>query len=449
MPTAKDMEFAKILISKELLSRAEMQRHLDDLDEMRQQGKNITLGDLLIQRQSLTPQELSHLMGPKKRIVHCSKCNTMYRAQDVDVGKKFKCKKCGTFVIVPIPGQTQVRPVREIQKKDEALEEKNLPEIDTQKVIKVVTPKKSTAGKPPGKQPISASKQESTILLGLDSDEEEPEVVKTSLDRQPQYVTSKKPPQAQPPEATIMLDLEEKDEGTPITPEILHIAPEEVMLDPEATQVDPNVKYIVPNTKIATPISKDHPSIKPTAKESGTPEMTIMLDLDDDEEPLLVEDAGEIGGVHDIDAPPNKSAELEIGDIDEWSLSGYGGEGSENVDIETHVPSPPPVEEQQMYKGEIGQELEKWALTGESEEIMSNDVDNLSGVETMPNEANNVSGNEQEKVFLSQEEKQALSKWADETPPESTSKSQKPKTPEGKEPEMTIMLGLDDDDDEK
>lgn len=94
MPTKKDMEFAKLLIVKQVLSRSEVQNNLDIVDEMAKKGKNISLENLLIEEGILSVEEANRIQGPKKRVLHCSKCKTMYRIEEEDVGKKFKCKKC-------------------------------------------------------------------------------------------------------------------------------------------------------------------------------------------------------------------------------------------------------------------------------------------------------------------------------------------------------------------
>jgi hypothetical protein len=118
--TGKDIQIAKALINKGLISRAEMQRHLDDLDEILNSGAKKSIEQLLKERRVFSAQELKHLVeAPKKRLVHCNKCNTMYSVQEEDIGRRFKCRQCNAWLLVPPPGQTQARPIKEIRKEIE------------------------------------------------------------------------------------------------------------------------------------------------------------------------------------------------------------------------------------------------------------------------------------------------------------------------------------------
>ena len=219
MPTAKEIEFSRLLIAKGMLSRAEMQRHLDELEEQGKAGIKISLEELLLKANVISALELTHLKSPKKRVLHCSKCKTMYRAQEEDIGKKFKCKNCGTIVVVPVPGQVSLKSVKEAPTELKAPTD----EIDTRKVLRKVPPMaKPTvmaedAVEHPEHEPAVATAlsfdmpmDEMTLSLGLDDPSAIPDADQSAPVKAP-YATkpSVKGPKA---EMTVMVDLDEDDD---------------------------------------------------------------------------------------------------------------------------------------------------------------------------------------------------------------------------------------------
>lgn len=127
MPSPKDMEFAKILMNKNILSKIEIQRHLNDIDLLLQEGRKISLDELLCERNILSAKEIEHLSGPKKRILQCGKCNAKYHAREEDIGTKFKCKSCGAIVTVPAAGQS-VAPREEVTPDQEMVADLSRPD---------------------------------------------------------------------------------------------------------------------------------------------------------------------------------------------------------------------------------------------------------------------------------------------------------------------------------
>ena len=503
MPTNKEMEFARLLIAKEMLSRAEMQRHLDEVDYLRKSGKKTSLEQYLVDNGIVTIQELRFLKAPKKRVVHCSKCKTMYRVDEEDVGKRFKCKQCGTMVVVPRPGQTSTKSMKEIRPEAKKVATE-VASIDTQKVLQTVPKKKiqpvrASIKKPPepvAPQTSSPSAEEMTIMLGLedeqvpqktdvasasvatpsqtevsvpppqdqaesevtlmlDLDEDESEEVELVVDEleegeerpqlsfpsEFQHLNLEKPtlesvaPDLAPPdstlpgeaaELTIMLDLDEDDDdddddddeaievideddlneppyasvpvgadAEKILPQIEPAQPKPTIDPPELTimlgldadaesedsspelmAIEPPLPKVMP-AKPAPPTSK--PEIKrppgatkppPPAQPASSidpPELTIMLDLDEDED-----DDDDDDEVISVVEEKRGSENME-----EWALSGYGGEGAEGIDIKTRLPELPPQKEQPVapmvpyLNQKEEQALAAWAERGDKQEAIA------------------------------------------------------------------------------
>jgi len=110
MPTKKDLEFAKTLISKKIISKIEVQRYLDEVDRLLKNKTVISLEELLIKNGVIRKSDNAQLLGSnaqKKRVTHCDRCKAMYRVAEEDVGKRFKCKHCGIMVLVPPRAETK------------------------------------------------------------------------------------------------------------------------------------------------------------------------------------------------------------------------------------------------------------------------------------------------------------------------------------------------------
>ncbi|BBM88102.1 hypothetical protein [Candidatus Uabimicrobium amorphum] len=164
MPTQKDIEFAKLLASKDLISKAEMQRLLDELDDLRKKDPRISVEVFMIKNKVITNHELKIIKeSSKQRIVHCSKCRTMYRVSQEDVGKRFKCKTCSTAVIVPMPGQTKTKSIRDLVEK----EKKTTTSLDSRKVLKGVSKEEYEAQK-------QAAANAPEVTIELDEDDDNP-----------------------------------------------------------------------------------------------------------------------------------------------------------------------------------------------------------------------------------------------------------------------------------
>ena len=481
VPTAKDMEFAKRIIAKELVSRAEIQRHLDDLDDMRKKGTKSSLEQFLINRKVISAAEAKHLRAPKKRIVHCGKCKTMYRAQEEDIGKKFKCKQCGAFVTVPAPGQTEVKRIKEIigekpseeaamdtsktiqgviekQKQEQAAPATELPEILTEEpnqpqeggIWSVATPE---------------PEPEMTIMLDLDDEiDEEEEFIAAN----PITIESSEPTV---PEMTIMLDLDdevEEDEEDHITITSMDLEEEDVEkaraiasasespemtimldLDDEVDEDEDEIKpvQVMPSNAAQKVIAPTPPSPIPIEEEEAAP---IVISQDDSEslEEWAVEGYGAEGheGVEiatsleeEKELQKKKRDEMQVisdtesESLEEWAVEGYGAEGHEGVEIATSLEKEKELQkkkrdEMQVISDTESESLEEWAVGGYGSEgnekvDISTSLENAKGIEfgnsLKPLEANPI-------------------KVGKLSPP--------PKQEE--EPEMTIMLDLDDEMDE-
>ena len=196
MPTDKDFQFAKILIAKQLISRVEMQRLLDELDDARKKGSQLTMEQLAVKEEIITPAELKILQAPKRRMVHCSKCRTIYRITDEDVGKRFKCKKCGVMVGVPRPGETQSKQIKELIHKKE---EKNVESIDSRKILKTMLESGQVE-----------SHDESPIIVGEDMVGAAAPAKNVAHVKAKSYSALRA--QEEPPEVTIELDVDDEIE---------------------------------------------------------------------------------------------------------------------------------------------------------------------------------------------------------------------------------------------
>ncbi len=297
MSSAKDIEFSKLLIAKGLVSRAEMQRHLDDLEERQNAGKNISLQQILLDAKVLSELELRYMQAPKKRVLHCCKCHTMYRAQEEDIGKKFKCKKCGTWVMVPSPGQTLARTVKDgsTQKTAQSATTKTQPPKPKAKSVAAYARQL-----PPSVAAIQQEEKgeadEMTLMLGLDGEElpekSEPtpvhlEATKTdTATHETAKSEATKPakltPSPAPAEVTIMVDLDESNNDQEEAAAVIdEDAADATLTDPHVTQPAlAEIKKPVTGVPVVANKMGDVKKIQPPK----ISESTVMLDLDEDEE---------------------------------------------------------------------------------------------------------------------------------------------------------------------
>ena len=98
MPTKNDLDFAKNLVAKQIISKIEVQHYLAEVDRLQKTKNAISLENFLLKNGVISQIEVDRMKVPQKRVAHCDQCKAMYHIEEKDIGKTFKCKKCGAMI---------------------------------------------------------------------------------------------------------------------------------------------------------------------------------------------------------------------------------------------------------------------------------------------------------------------------------------------------------------
>ncbi len=169
------------------------------------------------------------------------------------------------------------------------------------------------------------------------------------------------PKEKESPELTLVLGLEEEDDEEEDVKPVKIVAP--------LPSAQPK-KFVIPV-----------PPPKPQKKESD--ELTLMLDLDDETDE---EEEGEL-----IEEENTSSAEDDS--WDEWAFSGYGGEGSEKIAIETTLKKEKKAEREQpaYLSSQEDESLQRWTVedlqkTGREQESSACEEKDIKVIKTLRQE---------------------------------------------------------------
>ncbi len=493
MATNKEIELAKLLIKKGLVSRIEMQRLLSEVEDLRKENKKVILENYLIKEEIITKAELDKVRTPvKNRTVHCNKCNTMYRVVDEDIGKKFKCKQCGMMVQVPKPGETESKVIKTPTKSKPDEEQ-----IDSKKVLPGMIDSTGKL-KPPARdlypkieslehkqESVPAIEQhveqkesndglyhsdDSVALLDISGDAEDASIpdrvlALAEMPSKPSSpanssknipvsppskfsspIQSNIPKAVEPPKPISKPPLPSKPAisiAKPISKPEVPVKPTVPVILPKTSEPPKPAVSVPAKTSLPTPTeiadkSSSETSKKPPAKKQESPEFTIMLDLDDDDD-----DADEDEPIAQVGIQ-KESSSIEISSAENLEL-----EKPQELSIQ-------PIENKDDIKPAKPAKQESPEFTImldlDDDDMMDDDSEPIEQVGIQKDVQNNFEIENPEGIPIQtiEEEIPVSSQFQPAVEQDIALAKESQLKPEAKQesPEFTIMLDLDDDDDD-
>ncbi|MCU0722632.1 MAG: serine/threonine protein kinase [Planctomycetes bacterium] len=94
--------FGRIALKHNLVTPKQLVECLAVKDKLRREGKDLMLGQILLERGYLTKEEVLFILkAQKKAVLECPVCKTRYNVEGFGAGHKVKCRMCRTVLEVP------------------------------------------------------------------------------------------------------------------------------------------------------------------------------------------------------------------------------------------------------------------------------------------------------------------------------------------------------------
>ncbi|MHC4778770.1 MAG: protein kinase domain-containing protein [Planctomycetota bacterium] len=102
MASKSENLFGRIALKNNLVSPKQLIECLALKDKLSRKGRNVMLGQILLERGYLTKEEILFILKTQKKgILECPVCKTRYNVEGFSGGRKVKCRMCRTVLEVP------------------------------------------------------------------------------------------------------------------------------------------------------------------------------------------------------------------------------------------------------------------------------------------------------------------------------------------------------------
>ncbi|MBI3271844.1 MAG: serine/threonine protein kinase [Planctomycetes bacterium] len=102
MLTGKELLFGKLAVERGRVTQEQLAACLAEKERRDAGGAPIGIGALLVERGHLAPADVQEILRQQgKALLRCPACKLQYNVQGFEAGKRFRCKKCGSVLVVP------------------------------------------------------------------------------------------------------------------------------------------------------------------------------------------------------------------------------------------------------------------------------------------------------------------------------------------------------------
>ncbi|MHC5038553.1 MAG: protein kinase domain-containing protein, partial [Planctomycetota bacterium] len=102
MASKSENLFGRIALKNNLVTPKQLIECLAIKDKLSRKGKNVMLGQILLEKKYLTKEEILFILKTqRKAVLECPVCKTRYNVEGFSPGRKVKCRMCRTVLEVP------------------------------------------------------------------------------------------------------------------------------------------------------------------------------------------------------------------------------------------------------------------------------------------------------------------------------------------------------------
>ena len=104
----EDAVFGSIALERGLLSKAELESCVKEIEQRSSQGEHVRLGKYLERKQLISTVQFLEVLNEQNRtILTCPSCAAQFNIREQPSGKKMRCKHCKAVLVVPTAIDTQ------------------------------------------------------------------------------------------------------------------------------------------------------------------------------------------------------------------------------------------------------------------------------------------------------------------------------------------------------